>query len=315
MSNIVVLPAAAVESLRRKAKQLKKSNGIPHHEALDAVAREGDVFIDWYQLIQAAKATEPSEKSFKSGFLVGLDPKDVDGVDPSVFKSFVLDEQLLMFVLSEMRKEKLHEKYPGLEEEYAQLVYYRYTGRMLANFDAALDVSVKVFFSPPRYLRFKGQVIEATSRDDGDPIDFIEKVENQQLSSDIHQTILGEGAEVITDALVKELVQRGWTRELVEQYRAQGMTYSRPRNSFLGPVMTDEDFLDDDDTEDEDPRNVSGKDAFIKATGGFKIGLSMAELESNERKKYELLGKMAKGTATPADIARLDDLRGVDDED
>ena len=110
-------------------------------------------------------------------------------------------------------------------------------------------------------------------------------------------------------------MQSGWTPELVEQYRAQGMAYSRPRNSFLGPVMTDADFPEDDDTEDEDTRHVSGKDAFIEATGGFKVGQSMAQFEANEREKYALLAKMAKGTATPGDIARLDHLRGVDDED
>ena len=41
----------------------------------------------------------------------------------------------------------------------------------------------------------------------------------------------------------------------------------------------------------------------------------MAQFEANEREKYALLAKMTQGKATPADIARLDHLRGVDDED
>lgn len=135
----------------------------------------------------------------------------------------------------------------------------------------------------------------------------------EQFSPEIRQIFLGEGAEEITDELVEELVKSGMPRERVDEARALGFTYSRTRKSFLGPVMTDEDFPEDDDTEDEDIRPVSGKDAFIEATGGFKVKQSMAE--ANEREKYALLAKMAKGTTNLADIARLDHLRGVDDED
>jgi hypothetical protein len=93
----------------------------------------------------------------------------------------------------------------------------------------------------------------------GYPIDLIEKVEIQKFSQEVRQTILGEGAEDITDALVEELVQNGWNRELVGQYRAQGLRYSRPRNTFLGPVMTNEDFPEDDD-EEGDNKHAFGKE-------------------------------------------------------
>ena len=54
-------------------------------------------------------------------------------------------------------------------------------------------------------------------------------------------------------------VQNGWNRELVGQYRAQGLRYSRPRNTFLGPVMTNEDLPEDDDEED-DNKHASGRE-------------------------------------------------------
>ena len=57
MPDIIVV----TESLR-KAKQLKKESGIPHHEALEIVARKGGVFANWHQVVEAAKATEPSER-------------------------------------------------------------------------------------------------------------------------------------------------------------------------------------------------------------------------------------------------------------
>ena len=62
MPDIIVVTAAVIESLRRKAKQLKKESGIPHHEALEIVARKGGVFANWHQVVEAAKATEPSER-------------------------------------------------------------------------------------------------------------------------------------------------------------------------------------------------------------------------------------------------------------
>ena len=56
MPDVIVIPAAAVEALRRKAKKLRKETGIAHHAALDAVARAGGMFPDWHHLIEAAKA-------------------------------------------------------------------------------------------------------------------------------------------------------------------------------------------------------------------------------------------------------------------
>jgi len=145
---------------------------------------------------------------------------------------------------------------------------------------------------------------------EGYPIRFIEEVENQEFSPDMRQIFFGEGAEEITDELIEELVASGTPRERIEEARAQGMTYLRQRKAFIGPVMTDEDLIGDNDA-----RYAIGKDAFIEATGGFSVGQGMAEFEANEREKYALLTKMARGKATPADIARLDHLRGVNEED
>ena len=39
MSDILIIPSAAVEALRRKAKKLVKERGVAHHAALDMVAR------------------------------------------------------------------------------------------------------------------------------------------------------------------------------------------------------------------------------------------------------------------------------------
>lgn len=44
----------SIESLKRDAKRLKKAENIPHHEALERIAkREG--FASWKQLLDEAK--------------------------------------------------------------------------------------------------------------------------------------------------------------------------------------------------------------------------------------------------------------------
>ena len=102
-TNIVIIPAAAVERLRRKAKELKKRTGVPHHEALDQVAQESKYFRDWHHLMGHAKATQPMEQAFKTGIIVGVDPKDAD-FNHSRLKYFVPDGRAIMFLRSEFEE-------------------------------------------------------------------------------------------------------------------------------------------------------------------------------------------------------------------
>jgi len=50
---------------------------------------------------------------------------------------------------------------------------------------------------------------------------------------EIRQVFLGEGWEVLTDALIEELVKKGWAREDLVQSKALGFFYCRPRNSIV----------------------------------------------------------------------------------
>ena len=87
---LLVIPSAAVEALRRKAKKLVKERSVAHHAALDMVARAGGAFPDWHHLIEAAKATEASERAFKAGLVVGIDVKEAQEV-PRSLRQFVRD--------------------------------------------------------------------------------------------------------------------------------------------------------------------------------------------------------------------------------
>ncbi len=162
MPNVIVIPAAAVETLRRKAKKLRKETGIAHHAALDAVARAAGVFPDWHHLIEAAKATEPTERAFKAGLVVGIDVKEAQDVRSSL-RQFVHDERLLMFVRSAF--ERAHPR-PWTEEVEGdwedlewQLVYFRGVRAIPNSLGETLELCREDFIWPPRYVRLKGKVL------------------------------------------------------------------------------------------------------------------------------------------------------------
>ena len=163
MSDMVVVPSVAVEALRRKAKKLVKERGVAHHAALDMVARAGGAFPDWHHLIEAAKATEPSERAFKAGLVVGIDVKEAQDVRPSL-SQFIRDEQLVKFVRSAL--ERAHPK-PWSEEVAgdwedlgAQLVYFRGVRAVPNSLDETLERCRGDFIWPPRYVRLRGKVLQ-----------------------------------------------------------------------------------------------------------------------------------------------------------
>lgn len=163
VSRIAVFPAAAVEHLRRKAKELKKKTGVPHHEALDIVAREIFHLPDWHHFIEQAKANELSERAFKAGLVVGIDVKEASDVRSSL-SQFVRDERLVMFVRSEF--EKAHPK-PWSEEVEGdwedldwQFVYFRCVRTTPNTLDEVWELCRKDFFFGPQYVRLKGKVLQ-----------------------------------------------------------------------------------------------------------------------------------------------------------
>ena len=171
MSKVIVIPASSVEELRRKAKQLRKETGVAHHAALDAVARAGGVFPDWHHLIEAAKATEPSERAFKAGLVVGIDVKEAQDVRRSL-SQFVHDDQLIMFVRSAF--ERAHPK-PWSEEVAGDwddlgslLVFLRGVRAIPNSLDETLELCREDFFWPPRYVRLRGKVLQDPFSDENE---------------------------------------------------------------------------------------------------------------------------------------------------
>ena len=171
MSDMLVIPSAAVEALRRKAKKLVKEHGVAHHAALDMVARAGSPFPDWHHLIDAAKATEPSERAFKAGLVVGIDVKEAQDVRRSL-SQFVHDDQLIMFVRSAF--ERAHPK-PWSEEVAGDwddlgslLVFLRGVRAIPNSLDETLELCREDFFWPPRYVRLRGKVLQDPFSDENE---------------------------------------------------------------------------------------------------------------------------------------------------
>ncbi|MEK7437992.1 MAG: hypothetical protein AAB150_14035 [Pseudomonadota bacterium] len=167
---VPVIPSAVVERLRRKAKKLVKQDGIAHHAALDIVARASGRFTDWHHLIEAAKATEASEQAFKSGLIIGMDPKDVD-FDQSRIRRFVRDERVLVFLRLEF--EKQHPQ-PWSEDDrwgwtdIEQLAYFRPKRSLPDSLHAVMQLCREDFFFAPRYVRLKGKVLQDPFSDEAE---------------------------------------------------------------------------------------------------------------------------------------------------
>ena len=162
MPDLYVVPASAVERLKRKAKKLHKETGVPHHAALDAVAREGGTFPNWHHLIEAAKATEPAEQAFKRGLVVGIDIKDALDVAESTLKAFVPDERLTSFIFEEFGLDSSAGLGAGDDwriDILQETVFFRSRRIVPASLDEALNLSREDFFFPPMYVRLKGRLL------------------------------------------------------------------------------------------------------------------------------------------------------------
>jgi len=157
---IIIMPSAQVDWLRRKAKQIRKETGVPHHEALDIVAREFGHLSDWHHVIESAKVTEPAERAHKTGLVIGMDVKEADDVNVSRLTHFVVDEQLYFFVLREYGKEG-PVSWDDEDEEARQIahefVFFRSKRLVPDTLDQAVAIAEKDFFFAPRYLRLKGE--------------------------------------------------------------------------------------------------------------------------------------------------------------
>lgn len=102
MPNTFIITAVAVEKLKQEARKLKRSAGIPHHEALEQVARAAN-YPNWHVVAQSATTTSLTEKAFLTGLIIALDIKDAGDFDAEPC-GFVEDDQAHFLGQDDMRE-------------------------------------------------------------------------------------------------------------------------------------------------------------------------------------------------------------------
>jgi hypothetical protein len=162
-NNIIVISSRVLESLREKAKKLKKTSSIAHHEALDAVARDCHC-ANWPHLVEAAKITALSEEGYKRGFVIGMDIKNAQ---PLKTDKLVEDKIVSCLIESDFRKsrgELTEDDTYFIEELRDEIIYFRYEGNIPKSHDDAMDIVSEYFFFDPQYLWLNGEWLSTQFR-------------------------------------------------------------------------------------------------------------------------------------------------------
>jgi len=172
---VPIITAKNFEQFKQRARKLKQSEKIPHHEALERVAKSLN-FDNWHQIALAAAETEPAENAHRSGLIIALDVKNASEYDFEHDGAFIEDHRLMRFCEADLfndyrlakddegrtfestsTKEELQEDF---ENDLTNVVLYRYTHDALpSSIDEALAMSRERCFFAPQYVWLKGQFI------------------------------------------------------------------------------------------------------------------------------------------------------------
>lgn len=156
-NDIHVIRNSLYKKLHRQAKSLKKQENIPHHKALDIVARSVGM-NNWAHLKHSADQTTTSEKPYKQGLVVAIDIKEAEEFPPK--GNFFVQDNLvfpLIFMdsVDESGKVKpdLKDYIEDLESNY---VFYRFEGKLPNDIPEVYELTDKYFYFDPLYIWFKG---------------------------------------------------------------------------------------------------------------------------------------------------------------
>jgi len=95
MHSNFIFSSVTFEKWKQQARALKRSSGMPHHQALDQVAKENR-FNDWHHVVTEGKRNQLSEAAYRSGLVVAYDVKDAME-SWSADDAFVEDSRILHF--------------------------------------------------------------------------------------------------------------------------------------------------------------------------------------------------------------------------
>lgn len=169
----------ALQKLKQRAKNLKRTTTLTHTQALDKAAQEIQ-FKNWYHVIDANKAYLPLEHAIKDGCIFMFDYKEADTVTTSqeLIESPMLEllcETVFYAYYTQLRDpddpqhRKLLEIYSPDEiaadfrDDYSYVFFYFSNPEKMQTAQNALTYIQSHSFYLPRYIIFKGKVIEPDS--------------------------------------------------------------------------------------------------------------------------------------------------------
>jgi len=167
-NNSYIIFSRELHELKRKAKQIKREKKIPHHQAIEIVAKDIG-FDNWRQVKEAADACSPAEEAFQSGCVIAVDCKHYDGCALDPLSNFIEDDFLIAhniykdFIISI----NVDEDYPleEFESELDMMMYdyvplrYRSTEKAV-NVEEVVQQAAKEFFWQRHYVWLHGTLFE-----------------------------------------------------------------------------------------------------------------------------------------------------------
>lgn len=244
----IVTSATQVEKFKQEAKKQKRNRKGTHADALDLVARQHG-YNHWHHVLLCAKQTVAQDMTIASA-CEDMVERAMAKKDRVVLKEVNPDSApLVLFSTAAGDAWIIH---PGARR--ALCVCWRGERQNFAieEDDRGVAVPWNSTYRPAEDFGFAvnsqnpkigNQVVY------GYPIEQIEHIGDRfRFTPEVRQIFLGEGLEPITDTLIDELAEKGWPRERLIEAREQGLSYSRPRNSFITSPISDDD-------DDEFPQN------------------------------------------------------------
>lgn len=175
MNVTYIITSVELEKLKQKARKLKKSAGIPHHEALEQVAKAMGL-PSWHQVAESAQVTSQTEKAYFTGFIVATDFKDAETFN--IEDAFVEDHQALEFCQRDLeeayRRGCEEEGEPATEEDVREFlqdsdmnyVFFRFVGKDVPlTVEDAVKLVREHSFWPPQLMWLRGEFVDTYYED------------------------------------------------------------------------------------------------------------------------------------------------------
>lgn len=175
----------ALERLKQSARKVKRAQNIPHHEALEEVAKRIH-FDNWHQVVAAHAAMLPTETAIRNGVVFAMDIKDACDFEvdlPSEKGRLIADDMLSAFLydfILKLESEATDEDGQRYRENWSEaelkesanetidsLVFFRYEGNdPPTDVLSVVNLVAEACFFGPDMIWIKGQFYDTFSLPD-----------------------------------------------------------------------------------------------------------------------------------------------------